>query len=264
VFVPVLALSAAACQTLEDVPPSVINTWRPAPLARADDARSRTTGPNGTPLLDNTARTKTTFLEGSGRFIGEPPTGAINPTTEAAADGVTINLVNVPAPQAAKTVLGDILGVRYTVDPGIEGKVTIQTPRPVARAAVVDMFQAALRSNNAALVNANGMYRIVALEQAAVGARIRTDEAPAVPEQLGSGVHIVQLKYVAASEIRRILDPISPRNDARLMAGTLRELGFALVGDGAQLDLDKAGLGQQNPGFGERRRHRHAHHLDDL
>jgi len=211
VFVPVLALSAAACQTLEDVPPSVINTWRPAPLARADDARSRTPGPNGTPLLDNTARTKTTFLEGSGRFIGDPPTGAIKPTTEAAADGVTINLVNVPAPQAAKTVLGDILGVRYTVDPGIEGKVTIQTPRPVARGAVVDLFQAALRSNNAALVNANGMYRIVALEQAAVGARIRTDEAPAVPEQLGSGVHVVQLKYVAASEIRRILDPISPR-----------------------------------------------------
>jgi len=56
----------------------------------------------------------------------------------------------------------------------------------------------------------------------------------------------------------------NPNNDARLMADTLRELGFALVGDGAQLDLDKAGLGQQNPGFGERRRHRHAHHLDDL
>jgi carboxyl-terminal processing protease len=34
----------------------------------------------------------------------------------------------------------------------------------------------------------------------------------------------------------------NPRNDATLMAVTLRELGFKLVGDGPQLDLDKAGL----------------------
>ncbi len=34
----------------------------------------------------------------------------------------------------------------------------------------------------------------------------------------------------------------NPRNDAMLMATTLRELGFTLVGDGPQLDLDKAGI----------------------
>jgi len=34
----------------------------------------------------------------------------------------------------------------------------------------------------------------------------------------------------------------NPRNDALLMASTLRELGFTLIGDGAQLDLDQAGL----------------------
>src|SRR5438046_910669 len=32
----------------------------------------------------------------------------------------------------------------------------------------------------------------------------------------------------------------NPVNDARLMADTLRFLGFTLVGGGAQLDLDKA------------------------
>src|ERR1700759_3326547 len=34
----------------------------------------------------------------------------------------------------------------------------------------------------------------------------------------------------------------NPRNDATLMATTLQDLGFALIGNGAQLDLDKAGL----------------------
>ena len=32
----------------------------------------------------------------------------------------------------------------------------------------------------------------------------------------------------------------NPANDARLMAGTLRDLGFALIGDRALIDLDKA------------------------
>jgi hypothetical protein len=34
----------------------------------------------------------------------------------------------------------------------------------------------------------------------------------------------------------------NPKNDATLMAATLRSLGFTLIGDGPQLDLDKAGL----------------------
>jgi general secretion pathway protein D len=112
-------------------------------------------------------------------------------------------------PQAAKTVLGGILGARYTVDPGIEGKITIQTPKPVSRLAVLDLFQAALRANNAALVSNNGQYRIVAADQAIVGASIRTDDGPD-PEQVGSGLQVVQLKYVAASEIRRVLETIVP------------------------------------------------------
>jgi general secretion pathway protein D len=94
------------------------------------------------------------------RFIGEPPTGATARASEDVTDGVTINLVNVPASQAAKTILGDILSVKYTVDPGIEGKITIQTPKPVARSAVIDLFQAALRSNNAVIVNSKDTYRI--------------------------------------------------------------------------------------------------------
>ena len=44
----------------------------------------------------------------------------------------------VPVAQAAKTVLSDILAVKYTVDPGIDGKVTIQTPKPVARTSVTN------------------------------------------------------------------------------------------------------------------------------
>src|SRR5215471_11870917 len=42
----------------------------------------------------------------------------------------------------------------------------------------------------------------------------------------------------------------NPANDARLVADTLRDLGFALVGGGAQLDMDKASFDRAVQDFG--------------
>jgi uncharacterized caspase-like protein len=42
----------------------------------------------------------------------------------------------------------------------------------------------------------------------------------------------------------------NPKNDARLMADTLRSLGFSLVGGGAQLDLDKGAIDRVVRAFG--------------
>lgn len=209
-----VALGLSACQTIDDAP--VTNAWNavpaasPAPVVRTSAGQWRSDRTGGAPLLANTRGGQSTVIEGTGRFVGDAPTGAIGRASDEVTDGVTLNLVNVPAPQAAKTILGDILGVKYTVDPGIEGKITIQTPKPVARSAVIDLFQAALRANNAAIVNSRGMYRIAAADQAIVGASIHTDDSPD-PERVGSGLQVVQLKYVAASEIRRVLESVAPR-----------------------------------------------------
>ena len=162
------------------------------------------------PLLADTRGGKATFMEGSGYFVGEPPTASLG-VSEDAAGGVTVNLVNVSAPQAAKSILGDILKVKYIVDPGIEGKITIQTPDPVAKAAVVDLFQASLRANNATLINSKGIYRVVAADQASVGGAFQTERASDNGELVGSGLQVVQLKYVAVSEIRRVLETIAPK-----------------------------------------------------
>jgi len=242
VLLPVL-LALSACQTFDDAP--VTNSWNAAPSARVGAASGRADRSNGAPLLANSRGGDATLIEGSGRFVGEPPNGAIGRTSEEVADGVTLNLVNVPAPQAAKTILGDILGVKYTVDPGIEGKITIQTPKPVPRSAVIDLFQAALRSNNAAVVNRNGAYRIVPSDQAIIGAIPQTDGATA-GEQIGSGVQVVQLKYVSASEIRRVLETIAPRggvvriDDSRdliTLAGNRQEIA-AMMEAIALFDVD--------------------------
>src|SRR5215468_3149869 len=43
----------------------------------------------------------------------------------------------------------------------------------------------------------------------------------------------------------------NPANDAKLMAETLRALGFTLVGNGPQLDLDEPALKRAVRGFGD-------------
>ena len=238
------ALGLSSCQTTDESP--LLSAWNAMPSTSPSGPQSRPDRTSGAPLLANTRGGKSTVIEGSGRFVGEPPAGAIGRPSEDVADGVTLNLVNVPAPQAAKTILGDILSVKYTVDPGIEGKITIQTPKPVARSAVIDLFQAALRSNNAALVNTNGLYRIVPIDHAVVGASIRTDETPDSEELIGSGLKVVQLKYVSASEIRRVLETIAPRggivrtDDSRnliTLSGNRQDIG-AMMDAIALFDVD--------------------------
>src|ERR1700749_2358164 len=55
---------------------------------------------------------------------------------------------------------------------------------------------------------------------------------------------------VGNASYRNIPSLANPANDARLIASTLKALGFKLVGDGAQIDLDKAALDRAVRTFG--------------
>jgi hypothetical protein len=57
---------------------------------------------------------------------------------------------------------------------------------------------------------------------------------------------------VGMSRYRHIPTLDNPKNDATLMASTLRDVGFALLGGGPQLDLDKAGFDAVVQQFGQR------------
>jgi general secretion pathway protein D len=196
---------------------------------------TRSSNDTATPIVGS-AEQKVSFLNGTGRFIGDPPSTGLSPLDKSEST-VTLNLAGVSVPQAAKAVLGDIYGVKYTVDPGIEGKVTIQTPQPVPRSSAIDLFQTALRSNNVAMINTGEQFKIVPADQAAVGANIRLDGLQPAEDRLGSHVQIVQLQYVSAAEMRRLLEPISPRgsvvraDEARntiTLSGTSQEIAGML------------------------------------
>jgi general secretion pathway protein D len=143
---------------------------------------------------------------GSDQFIA----AALSKGNALRSDGtVVLNLAGVPLQQAAKTVLGDLIGVNYVVDPRLEGVITLQTTNPVAKSEALEMFHAALAPIGASLVENRGIYRVVPADQAATGT-VRT--GPNAPDTVGgNGVRIVQLKFVAATEIARVLEPMVPK-----------------------------------------------------
>jgi general secretion pathway protein D len=161
--------------------------------------------------------------------------GGSTPTQRAdVSDGnVVLNLSSVPLQQAAKTVLGDMIGVNYVVDPRVDGVVSVQTTTPVTKADALELFQAALAPIGAVLVQSRGIYRIAPADQATTGA-IVTGRGPGDGAMGGSGVRVVQLKYVAATEVARVLEPMVPKG-AIVQADDTRNI-LALKGSPGEID----------------------------
>lgn len=222
---------AAACRPLETE--TSVADWAVVPLVRVDDGKSRSEG--GIALSDgrSAASKKTVRLSGSGRFVGAGGQKTERRHDEPGAeDGVTLNFVNVPVAQAAKVVLGDILVVDYVIDPKVDGKVSIHTPRPVERSRALNLFRNALRSAGAALVDTGGVYKLVPSDQApASGMALTTSATDGAV--IGDHTNVVQLRFVSASEMKRVLEPTAPKggvaraDDARgtiTLAGSPQEI----------------------------------------
>jgi general secretion pathway protein D len=148
------------------------------------------------------------------------------------AEDITLNLVAVPIAQAAKSVLGDILGLEYSVDSRVVGAVTLQTSNPISLSQLLDLFEGILRDNGAAIVASGSAYRIVPLAEAARStSSLQMGEA----DQGKPGIRpeIVTLQYVSAADMKNVLEPMIPQGmllsvdgfrNALILSGTAREL----------------------------------------
>ena len=182
------------------------------------------------PLPSPSSKAVATTEPGDGQMIGDSSRRQRGSSSEA---NVVLNLSSVPLQQAAKTVLGDMIGVNYVVDPRVDGVVSVQTTQPVNKADALELFQAALAPIGAVLVQSRGIYRIAPADQAATGV-VSTGQPTSANAVGGNGMRVVSLKYVSATELARVLEPMVPKG-AIVQADDARNI-LALKGSPAELD----------------------------
>ncbi len=122
---------------------------------------------------------------------------------------MTLNFADTDVREVVRAILGGILEVNYIIDPQVSGTITVQTSRPLARSALLTTLESILRANGAAMVPESGGYRIVPIESALSGLAPLGLDA----RQPGFGVHVVPLRFIAASEMAKIIGTLaSERN----------------------------------------------------
>ncbi|MDB5606047.1 MAG: gspD [Bradyrhizobium sp.] len=135
------------------------------------------------------------------------------PQPTASGSGFDLNFENTPVATVAKVVLGDILGVGYTIDPRVQGTVSLVSIRPVAKSDIVFVLENALRLSGVVLVRDTAGYRLTPLGDAVGTGRV--DAAASSPEP-GFGISVVPLQYVSAQTLLKLMDSFATK------AGTVR------------------------------------------
>jgi general secretion pathway protein D len=140
---------------------------------------------------------------------GMPPPGAALTERDGvgSGSGYDLNFENAPVSTVAKVILGDVLGVGYTIDPRVQGTITMASVRPIAKADALYVLENALRMSNVALVrDRGGGYRLVPANEAGPSGVDRAGTAEA-----GQGISVVPLRYVSANTVFKLLDAFGVR-----------------------------------------------------
>lgn len=151
------------------------------------------------------------------------------PQPVANGNGFDLNFENTPVGTVAKVVLGDILRVGYTIDPRVQGTVSLVSVRPVPKSDIVFVLENALRLSGVVLLRDTTGYRLTPLGDAVGGGRVDTVSGNPEP---GFGVSVVPLQYVSAQTLLKLMDSFATKAGA-VRADTTRNL-ILVQGTGAE------------------------------
>jgi general secretion pathway protein D len=200
-----------------------------ADIMRAADLRPRYPQPTGTVDTGGATPPKGFSFFGLGTPFastrqpsGSPdvqalaPSGQTQPSgsgnVESGAGGYTLNFENAPVSQVAKSVLGDVLGVGYVIDPRAQGTISLSSGRPIEKEDMLYVLESALAANNLVMVRTGSGYRIGPANEGSVGA---VDEARGSNgAEPGFGLTVIPLQYVSGTTLSKLLEGFATRPGA--------------------------------------------------
>ena len=98
-------------------------------------------------------------------------------------------------------VMARHLGLNYTIEEGVQGVVTLFSPRPVERRDLLPIFHEILRIHDAVAVKRGSVYRIAAIGKGPGLVR------PGRMKGAGFAMHILPVRFLRASAMKRLLAP---------------------------------------------------------
>jgi len=144
---------------------------------------------------------------------------------------VSLNFVNAPAADVARTIVGDLLGQTVSVADGVSGVVTLSAPEPVPATDALADLEAVLAESNLALLRIKNGFLLTTLE-AAGGESAPINRGASI----GYGVAFAPIRYADPGEIATLVQPfISDR-----LSMTADEARGAIILKGPQSDIATA------------------------
>ncbi|MBV6827722.1 type II secretion system secretin GspD [Xanthomonas euvesicatoria] len=199
----------AGCATTP--PPDVRRNARLDPQVGAAGATQTAAEQAADGNANASAKPRPVIRRGSGTMINQGAASAPAPTLGMASSGsATFNFEGESVQAVVKAILGDMLGQNYVIAPGVQGTVTLATPNPVSPAQALNLLEMVLGWNNARMVFSGGRYNIVPADQALAGTVAPSTASPSAAR--GFEVRVVPLKFISASEMKKVLEPYARPN----------------------------------------------------
>jgi general secretion pathway protein D len=123
-----------------------------------------------------------------------------------AAGEYNLNFENAALQEIVRAVLGDALGVSYTMAPDVTGTATIATGRPLSRDELLQALERVLLVNGAALEKRGDSYAVVRSGSAVAGNGRAGDP--------GHAMTILPLRFVSADAVMSLIDGFGTRPGA--------------------------------------------------
>ncbi|MDE2330906.1 MAG: type II secretion system secretin GspD [Bradyrhizobium sp.] len=142
--------------------------------------------------------------------------------------GYDLNFENTPIVTVAKVMIGDILNTGYTIDPRVQGTISLVSVRPVPKSDIVFVLENALRLSGVVLLHDSTGYRLTPRGDAVGAGPV---DSAASPEP-GYGVSVLPLQYVSAQTLLKLMDSFATK-PGTVRADATRNL-LLIQGTGAE------------------------------
>jgi type II secretion system protein D len=130
---------------------------------------------------------------------------------------ITFNFQNADIKEVLKVILGDIMGLNYTIDKRVAGVITLRTEGSFYNSELMNIIQATLNINGFAIVNDGNIYQVLPIQEARSEARIVHLDSSVKPGGREVITQLVPLKHV------------SPQVIIPTLRGLLTKAGFVIA-----------------------------------